>query len=899
MGRVRRERGFGVSRPTALYRVGALALLAAVTLLSGPAARAAPDADLENARRAFLGVRDATRLADALTRSPPDGPSAVVDAVLAELATTPEARPEGLAGDGYAALPSLVGALRALDLASADRALERLARGPAPAGLVPWSRALLAARHGEDQEAADLVAGDVDPVLLDLESSFRFALFGASLPVDDRLLLGAVAREALEGLAAKDDLAGVRRVAGRVAAFDRDVGARALSEAASAFRRAGRPADALALLSGPESACVDPAGTSVERAVSAWRAGRLAEARAASSAVSARPEGVWLSDALGALADGQRPPSIVPAPVSADPRRRSAILLARLASTLGVATRAEEVEARALALSARADDPGFSVRFLQERGLDASLAAGGEAAVRAAAHGLPCLLWRIVLSGDRLVEAPVLVRAEDRALAGWWVEPLDLRQPDLLPLAATTRGRVLVAVPHASGIPIASLVPDDEAALGRRLEEAVELARSDSPRAGAERLLARSSAPLEPVAALYAGWMFYEAFHATEDGEPIRRDAEALYEAGRLLEPIRTLPPPDAFVELAVARSRLADGDVKQAALGLDRAQAAAPESAWIALWRFKVLYDALSEPGPALEAIDLARRLDPLDVTVLYLRGRTQHERGELDLARRDLLRAFDRRPEWVGVALELVGIEIHAGRPRQALADLETLARHAPSAAAEEAVGEARREAESMLVQRASTPAELAALRQSPEPETRRRVAFALARFENDAAESALRALLADPAEAVRVTALRVYMRPWLRERVEADPALAKEVRDLLHGDASEAVRGAAAGLVSLLRVPWAAKELASALAGDARDAAPYPRSEAASALVRLDGPEARGALVEALDDDALTVRRAAIEALFRLASTYRGYDPEAPAEDRAPAVARWRAWARDGRG
>ena len=116
-----------------------------------------------------------------------------------------------------------------------------------------------------------------------------------------------------------------------------------------------------------------------------------------------------------------------------------------------------------------------------------------------------------------------------------------------------------------------------------------------------------------------------------------------------------------------------------------------------------------------------------------------------------------------------------------------------------------------------------------------------------------------------------------------------------ELLRRDASEMVRGAAAGLLSLVRLPFATDELAAALAGDEADPHPYPRSEAASALARHDGLVASTALVAALSDGEVVVRRAAIASLFRKASTYHGYDPEAPEAEREKAIRHWREWLR----
>jgi HEAT repeat protein len=191
------------------------------------------------------------------------------------------------------------------------------------------------------------------------------------------------------------------------------------------------------------------------------------------------------------------------------------------------------------------------------------------------------------------------------------------------------------------------------------------------------------------------------------------------------------------------------------------------------------------------------------------------------------------------------------------------------------------------------AETAEALAPFLASPEPETRRRAAFGLAVLETPDAEVRLRVLLGDADPAVRVTALRLYMRPWLRARVEADEGLGRRMVGLLREDEADVVRGAAAGLLGLVQRVYAEEELARALAGADRDPEPYPRSAAAAALARRDGPLARAALVDALADEHEGVRRGAIEALFRITGTYRGFDPDGSPEARAAAVQRWRAW------
>jgi HEAT repeat protein len=61
----------------------------------------------------------------------------------------------------------------------------------------------------------------------------------------------------------------------------------------------------------------------------------------------------------------------------------------------------------------------------------------------------------------------------------------------------------------------------------------------------------------------------------------------------------------------------------------------------------------------------------------------------------------------------------------------------------------------------------------------------------------------------------------------------------------------------------------------------------------LATREDAAAYGALVAALEDPAASVRRAAIDALFSIAATTRGFEPKDPPEKRAEALVRWRTW------
>jgi HEAT repeat protein len=136
---------------------------------------------------------------------------------------------------------------------------------------------------------------------------------------------------------------------------------------------------------------------------------------------------------------------------------------------------------------------------------------------------------------------------------------------------------------------------------------------------------------------------------------------------------------------------------------------------------------------------------------------------------------------------------------------------------------------------------------------------------------------------------------VRPWFKERVLQDPALAKRVADAAASDASTNVRVAAVTLLGALDVPFARAALAARLVGPARDREMPVRAAAAEALSGQDSPEVRAALVAALLDEAVEVRRAAVGALQRIAGTTNGYVAEDPPEKRGAALRSWQEWAK----
>jgi hypothetical protein len=278
----------------------------------------------------------------------------------------------------------------------------------------------------------------------------------------------------------------------------------------------------------------------------------------------------------------------------------------------------------------------------------------------------------------------------------------------------------------------------------------------------------------------------------------------------------------------------------------------------------------------------------------VLYARGVTRVRTGDGEGGRADLRRALRRDPAAVRIAVVLAQVEVDQGRPADALAVLEEVARHDAAFARDPALLATRRAAELGVIEQARTVEALRSLRRSDDAATRRHLAFALAerRVEGEAAEGLLRTLLDDPDVGVKVSTLRLYMRPWLRRRVEADAVLLRRVTRLLDADAAAPARAAAAALLGRVEGPLATRALHAALVGTRRDAEASVRAAAARALGGRDGPATRAALVGALADEDGGVRRAAIGTLFEFTATTRGFEPDAPPASRDEARARWAA-------
>lgn len=879
-----------------------LSLLLALALAGSATVPAQAEGELAAARREFVKTRNACRF-DAAVRDLPGTEDRVVPDILLSMMACQKAAPAPTPNSsGYDALPGVVTALRALDLEGAAECAARVG-STAGGGVGIWARALILARRGRDAEAvALLLAPPADPDLDVERVLFPLSLFGAALPKDDRLLLAATARETMFEACRRGRLERIASLARQTAALDHILGPDLVGLAARALRRAGRMQQEVgALISGPETQFNDRARSCVqlERAVHEWRAGRGARARALSRGLVVAPYEAFLAKGLARAGDGFAPVPPVPQTEQAVRGVHAASVLARYATLLGLRADARSVEALALGRNRGADEPGFACDYLAQQGLDVVLAAGSARAGEAALErGLPFLLYRIRLRGGSFVEEPVIVRGRDTASGLWIVDPDDLSDLDALPPDAPLKGRLLVAVPsldRGSASP-ASWAPERERVLGRSLVAALDVAAQGNLAGAIERMERRvPDLGTEPVFQLYRGFLHHRRFQVDGDPTSLHLALDAVRRSSTST-PVTVLE----HVVRGEGSRRFAStvAELDQGIAELASAQAGAPFSSYLALKRFDLLKLARHR-REALDALDRAREIDPRDTRSLFLRGGLRADLGDTEGARRDLRRAFERRPTSRAAVFELVDLEFSDRRPAAALAVLHEYMDGVPEAAEDETVCAARRVAEGRLVQLATTVDALRPYLASPLPETRRRVVFALAQVETAEAEATLRTLLADPDHAVRVTVLHVYMRPRLRARVESDEDLGARVVELLKQDENDYVRGAAAGLLGLVRKGYVAAELATTLAGDSKDPDPIPRAEAALALARHDGGLARRALVEALEDVDVDVRSAAIEALFKLALTQLGYDPKGSPEERAVAVERWRRWLRENGG
>ncbi len=118
--------------------------------------------------------------------------------------------------------------------------------------------------------------------------------------------------------------------------------------------------------------------------------------------------------------------------------------------------------------------------------------------------------------------------------------------------------------------------------------------------------------------------------------------------------------------------------------------------------------------------------------------------------------------------------------------------------------------------------------------------------------------------------------------------EPAIPALVRALDSPDAE--ARGAAAWLLGFLHDPRSADPLGRHL----QDAAPLVRYEAAASLLKLGDDRGTATIVAGLEDPDPLIRAKCIILLEEVTGRDLGYRPDLAPDERAAAVARWRAWA-----
>ncbi len=865
---------------------GGLRLLACVgyALLAAPAL-----ADEGTARERFLRDGDAAALAAGLGAS--SDPNDRAEGVLARLALDPAARLGDAASD-RGPIAVVVDALRAVDLASARRAVDDPAYAAAvaaPAWRVAgaWLSALVLARGGRDEEAARRVLEAGGPA--SLAGTFPIAVLGVAMPGDDREIVSGSLHLAVVRAAGSGRLEAVAAVAEGAVALEPAAGARTLAVAARALRRGGRLSEAHVLLSAPaaERAVGVRPSLRLERAITEWRRGNAQAARLEAGSVAAPSEWTWAHEALS---KAQALTPVLPAPALPLVEREpdpDASALARLVSALGVPARAEDVAARAAAKGTTAADPLFLRGYLDGLGLAWVESAGDPSAVaEAAAKGLPSLLWRPRRAMDRFLDQPVLVRGHDLPTDLLVVDEPDPSALDVLPLEVVRKARILVAAPRSRAAELAPWRARPSGRLGTLLADAIAALLSPAPDRAAELLRARfAEFPGQPALDLYLGYVTYQPALA-------HKDSARLAEAGNLLRLSGRAPPLTALECFVRAEGALGTGAADSAADELLLAVRLEGSSAWVHATRFVIL-ESVRRHADALEALAAAREADPLDVKTLYFRGGVRRLLGDSPGARADFVRVLDRRPDTVAAAEDLVNMLLDAQDLVRAHGVVRALAEADPVAASTRRVHPLRQRVEVRLVRRARTTVDLLPLAASPEPETRREVAWTASALETAEAERLLRMFLSDAEESVRRRAAQAYQRPWLVDRAAADAELLGILATRLVDDPAPTVREALVQALARVEVPAAEAALLARLAGPSRDANVGVRSAVAEALLGREAAAVRRGLVDALEDPEVGVRTAALRALERLAGASNGFDPAGDPARRAEAVRAWRAW------
>ncbi|MCC7139634.1 MAG: HEAT repeat domain-containing protein [Planctomycetes bacterium] len=856
----------------------ALLLLSALT--AALPARLARGEDVA-ARARFVADRDARALLGSLEASADASDRTWLPVV--RLAADPAARTDATSG-----LAALLDALRTLDLAAARRHLDGM-RTRADDPLLPWLDAVVAERGGRDDDAVRrLLDARTDPE----RAAFPLAVLGAALPGDDRDALVALVRRASVLALASGRLDDAGPLARAAAAVDRGAGDGVRLVVARGLRRVGREGDARAMLAPPAAPGPWAAAVALERALAAWRAG---DGEGARRAAAAAPKGDACAVALAALAAAKGAPSVLAAPPLAvlEPEvEPSAAALARLVAVLGATVRAEDLAARAAGRRTGCADAAFVRETVAAAG-GATLELEGDAAVarEALLRGLPLFVRRMQRRAAGWAETAVLARGYDPATDLVVLDDPDPTRADVMPAAALGKLRFAVAALKPRAAELDAWRATEAARRGASLGEALApLAAGDAAGAAAALSRPEMGGP-RPVLDLYLGACTWLAAMAAKD-EGRRALAGGLLRRSAATEPVL---PFERYVR------------VTEGSWGRDEADAAAADlaaierdegpCAWVHGARFVVLESARFH-AEASAALDVARALDPLDVLTLYFRGSARRIAGDLPGARADLARVLDRRPDTLAAAEDLVPILLDAGETRRALEVVSALVAADPSGAKSPRVRQLRLRTEVRLVRQARAVGDLVALAASPEPDTRKEVAWTVASFESPEAETVLRRLLDDADEGVRRKAVQAFQRPWLADRVAADAALLGALRARLETDAAPTVRESVAFVLSHVEAPDAVAALVARLAGPRRDADAAVRAAVAEALAGRDTPATRDVLVAALDDEASSVRSAAVRVLRRVAGTTNGFAPDDPPDRRATAVRAWRAWLAAGR-
>lgn len=749
------------------------------------------------------------------------------------------------------ALVQAVAALRRGELSPARRLASRAeteSRGIA----ATWLGALVRARSGDDAGAQGRLMAP--PLFGWSAHAFELALLGAALPASDRDVLAALARQTLRRAAGRARVPAVHSLSMALAALDPARAPELLVEGLRALRRSGSRREAESLLQSAESAGLDVTGGAVARERALVLAERPARRIAAPGRLDHR-EGAQLEDAL----------------------------VARLAGALG--RRTDEADVRAWRVQGGGEAATVAPRYLASLGLHAVGTAGDERLARRMLEtGLPFLLYRIVREGASYVERPVLVCGIDSASGRWLVDEPYIGRDDTLPAGILAKARLVVAARPDAAEVLAGVRQGTASRTGRTLLVALGAAARGPVASGITALGAlRSGEP--SVISLYRAFLQYQ--HAIGSGAD-----EDLRPIGASLRQSQRTPPLIAFehfVRGQIAFVEQRPAEALQAFAATERLEGTSPP---LALARFAV-HERGDDSAQATAALDFALRQDPLDVHALFLRGSIAMRGGRPDAARVDLRRALDRSPRSAPIALALAELELAQERPAASVSVMRELLRHEPKHADNRRVQMIQQEAELSLMRRSDTLEALRGFRRSSMRDTRRALAFRLAARGDAASEAVLRSLLSDLDGGVRVSTLRLYMRPALRRLVQEDAVLLRTIVGVLAEDSDPEVRRASAQVLGRVPSPGAARALGSVLRGEERDLVAGVRREAARALAGQDVRQARVPLLSALDDPDEDVRVAAAQSLFRLTGLRHGYDPRGTAAERATAVQAWRDW------